>query len=350
VGYIDRQGEVRIQPAFRGADDFADGRALVVTELRLGYLDEQGNLLITVSSDKGRVDSASDFSDGLAAFSVNGKVGYLDRQGNVLVQPKYDDARPFSEGLAAVNEGSTTEFHPGARMPLPRGGKWGFIDRTGRQVIPLRFEWADQEGFSGGLAVVKLDHQFAYIDRAGKVVVRTEQVEPKRGVWWAHRFSEELALIETSLSEKDDRCGFIDKTGTWAIEPRFRRANAFSEGVAAVQVGPQWGYVDRAGRMVIKPQFEQASDFSEGAAAVRKGEFWSYINMQGQVVIAGQFNDARAFAGGLARVHEGGQFFRPPHGPSNWGRGIWFYINRKGEKVRRCQPDQAEGGPVRNRI
>ena len=109
--------------------------------------------------------------------------------------------------------------------------------------------------------------------------------------------------------------------------------------------------MDRSGRVVIQPQFEEAQKFSEGLAAVRKGEHWRYIDKQGKAVItgagagAGRFNDAEGFTNGLARVHEGGRFERTNDGPSYWSGGAWFYIDRKGEKVRRCRNDDVQFAP-----
>ena len=50
---------------------------------------------------------------------------------------KYDCVCDFEEGLAAVC----------------LNGKWGFIDKTGKEVIPLKYDFA--YGFFGGLAQVE---------------------------------------------------------------------------------------------------------------------------------------------------------------------------------------------------
>lgn len=52
------------------------------------------------------------------------------------ISPKYEDARSFSEGLAAVKQ----------------GGKWGYIDTDGKTVISFQYDMAQR--FSEGLAVV----------------------------------------------------------------------------------------------------------------------------------------------------------------------------------------------------
>jgi hypothetical protein len=334
-GYINRSGEVVVAPRFRQALDFDEGLARVQTEKTLDYIDAQGKTVFTIPEKLRPLNWTRPFSDGLAAFAVKRKCGYFDRQGKVVVDPKYDDVKEFSEGLAAVNEGAKSER---SMVPLLLGGKWGFIDKTGRLIVPLQFDRVDPKGFSDGKALVQSNGKWSFIDKAGKVVI-----EPKRGNWWpdAHGFSEGLALMRGTVpGGTKSRLGFIDKTGKFAIEPRFEEAEDFSEGLAVVVAAEKHGYVDRTGRIVIEPQFTKARNFSEGFAAVRSGEHWSYVDKQGKVVIAGRFNDAKDFKGGLARVHEGGSFAIATDGLSYWLGGEWFYINQKGEKARRyCKDD-----------
>jgi len=74
--------------------------------------------------------------------------------------------------------------------------------------------------------------------------------------------------------------GYIDRAGKFAINPQFRSASRFSDGLAAVQTeqsGP-WGYIDKTGAVVINPQFDATNPFSEGLAAARIGDKWGYIS------------------------------------------------------------------------
>jgi hypothetical protein len=83
---------------------------------------------------------------------ANGKWGFIDKTGKEVIPLKYDDARSFSEGLASVN----------------LNGKWGYIDKTGKEVIPFKYD--DAWPFSKGRAEVKLDGEWFYIDKTGKCV------------------------------------------------------------------------------------------------------------------------------------------------------------------------------------
>ena len=86
-------------------------------------------------------------------FNVDGKYGFkLKSSGEIVIPPKYDLAGSFSEGLAAVK----------------LNGKYGFIDKTGKEVIPLKYDGA--YSFRKGLAKVKLNGKWIKIDKNGNRV------------------------------------------------------------------------------------------------------------------------------------------------------------------------------------
>ncbi|NDJ21645.1 WG repeat-containing protein [Nostoc sp. B(2019)] len=145
---------------------------------------------------------------------------------NFAIQPQFDYASPFSEEMARVKIGN----------------KWGYINKTGKLVIPAKFDGYPVDG-----------------------------------------------AIYFSLS-------FMDKH-----HRSFRYSGNFSQGLAPVQVGNKWGYIDKRGRMVIPPKFACADDFSEGLAAV--GNQGMYINQKGQAVFTHQFGcNSSKFFQGLALI------------------------------------------------
>jgi hypothetical protein len=70
----------------------------------------------------------------------------------VAIEPAFDFVMKFTKGICPVME----------------KGKWGYIDREGKFVIPPRFDEAKE--FDGGLARVKLGTKIGYIDRMGRYV------------------------------------------------------------------------------------------------------------------------------------------------------------------------------------
>ncbi|MDI6853876.1 MAG: WG repeat-containing protein [Deltaproteobacteria bacterium] len=59
-----------------------------------------------------------------------------------------------------------------ALFPIQQHGEWGFIDRTGKVVIPPQFRYA--RAFHEGRAAVQVGDRFDFIDETGKVVIQAQ--------------------------------------------------------------------------------------------------------------------------------------------------------------------------------
>lgn len=77
-------------------------------------------------------------SNGLVAFQQESGCGYLDFQGNVVLPATFWFCNDFGEKGAMV----MTKANGSERA------KGGFIDRTGKWLIPPRYDWVDRAGYS----------------------------------------------------------------------------------------------------------------------------------------------------------------------------------------------------------
>ena len=168
----------------------------------------------------------------------NGKYGFIDNSGNVVIPCKYDYAEGFSEGLALVR----------------LDGKYGFIDKSGNEVVPCKYD--DVHSFSEGLASVSLDGKYGFIDKSGNVVIPCKYDN-------ASIFSEGLAPVEL-----DGKYGFIDKSGNVVVPFKYDWAGSFSEGRAHVYLDGKYGFIDKSGNVVVPCKYDDAGSFSEGRAHV----------------------------------------------------------------------------------
>jgi hypothetical protein len=318
-GLMDREGRVVIAPAFDDERDFFHRLAAVyIPEGRWGFIDEKGKLAISA-----RFDEVLDFLEELAPVRIGRKWGYIDTSGRMVVEPRFQSAGEFHEGLARVHLWSkvvcssrefTSDDAPSWAFHLfendksdlascfPLGGKFGYIDKTGKVIIAPQFFAA--KDFADGLAAVRVEEtagsKYGYIDRTGRMVItpRFNQAGP---------FSEGLAAVETSArvvgtEVVDIAWGFIDKAGVLKISDRYNYASDFSEGLArvAVELGVRVGFIDHDGKMVIPPRFEQAWDFSDGLAVACSDEC-VYIDRSGSAVLT-HFHAWWPFCDGLAVV------------------------------------------------
>jgi len=99
-----------------------------------------------------------DVSEGMIEFCTrNYRHGYLNEWGDIVVEPIYESAFRFQEGLAEVK----------------KNGKYGFIDREGRVVVPFKYSGV-YYGFKDSYAIVGEENErdsiyvFIFLDKAGR--------------------------------------------------------------------------------------------------------------------------------------------------------------------------------------
>jgi hypothetical protein len=302
-GYIDRTGKLVIPTEHRWACDFSDGLAQVMvvkksegeTELLCGYIDQSGKTAIEPKFGFNRMlgSEESPFTNGSACVALDKKWGLIDKKGGFIIEPCSDIQFFFCEDLACIKkdsrygyidrEGKTVleprfdaaEGFSDGRACVKKGDKWGFIDRSGKTVVDFTLDEASS--FSEGLAAVVRNGKAAYIDLTGNTAFEIES-DKRLG------FSEGLAWV--CVNEK---WGCIDRKGEFVFEPRFTNLYAphFKEGLARVRVEMEYGFIDKAGKMVIEPQFSSAEDFCSGLSFTTKGSFpttYAYIDKEGDVI------------------------------------------------------------------
>ncbi len=111
-------------------------------------------------------------------------------------------------------------------------------------------------------------------------------------------------LMPSFFQTENLKYGFIDKSGSYVVSPRFDDAGDFHEGLALVRKGNRWGYLTTDGSVAIPFQFHRARDFSYGLAAVRKGKLWTFIDRNGELITQSQFVKVDDFGGSFAVVHD----------------------------------------------
>lgn len=162
-GYKNTQGETVIQPQFQEASAFLPAGVALVLDTRWHYIDRNGTSRFTAFL----FDNGPDyFVEGRSRIVQNEKVGFMDEQGRIVIDPKYDFAAPFVEGMAAFCKGCREE--PTGEHRRMQGGKWGFIDLNGIEVIPAIYE--SVQPFEKGVAIVSDGTKMLKVDRKGHIV------------------------------------------------------------------------------------------------------------------------------------------------------------------------------------
>ena len=242
-GYIDTKGKEVIKCQFLAVWPFSEGLARVVMENKkygkyvYAYINKTGNIVIEGGPSWDEYSEKYNFSEGLAFDNIN---GCINKQGVKVFRCKRkykigrrdkDFPHQFSCGLACVALGED-EYTV----------KYGFIDRTGEEVIPLKFDFA--RDYSENLSWVRKGNKMGCINKQG---------------------DETIPFVYDEISD------FLIK------EEKYK----FKEGLACVKMNDKWGYVDYTGKVVIPFEFDDAWGFSEGFAWVKKNGRWGVVDKFG---------------------------------------------------------------------
>ena len=175
-GVIDSGGNYKIEPSFNDIKLYGSNMALVMNEKE----DKYAAYFVDMDGKK-LSDEKYDINVGAEMHAVDGCIpvknlqcfcGYINLDMSPLTELKYTENFNFSNGMAVV---------------VNQDGLYGYIDSTGKEVIPCQFESAGDFG-ENDLASVKLN----------------------------------------------GKCGLIKKDGSFYIEPNYDRIESFSSGYSVV--------------------------------------------------------------------------------------------------------------------
>ncbi len=276
-GIIDKTGKIIVPLKYRTVTNFSDGIAYAYDGEKSYYYDTTGKLL--------GFSGSSGFSEGLAPAIRDGRRVYIDTDNNVAFEAHdYDRRQDFQEGLARVR----------------KDGKWGFIDKTGKLVVPCVYD--DAEDFQNGMAAVKRDGKWGFVNTSGTEAVPC-QYETTAGN--LNEFSEGVATLK-----RDNKWYIVDESGKESAALPYSYVGSFNHGLACVSGSGGYGYINKAGALAIPCQYGLAHDFQEGVAAVKKeiGGSYGFIDTTGKeltgfdyMIIGGRSN-AHGFQEGLLRA------------------------------------------------
>ena len=248
-GFIDTNGNVVIEPQFEDISEFSEGLAAVKLNNNWGYIDKSGKIVI-----KCRFENAMDFKEGLAPVKAFGRWGFIDKTGKIVIKVQYYGAKCFSEGLAAVIQENRGYGYIDKHDKLVIGYQYshggpfmaglaevglkennGIINKKGR--IVAKFDRI--ESFSEGLAVVQKGTKFGYINKDGNIVIPLKYEK-------AYGFKNGLALVYISKGEQKERD--VKYLGDMIVV-YYSDPILWSDGL--------WGYIDKNGNMIYSSQCEK---------------------------------------------------------------------------------------------
>ncbi len=380
-GYIDCHGKLVIEPKFEQATKFSENYAAVEEKGKWGFINHSGHWTI-----KPQFAWVAPFRQGRACARKEdaSMAGYLGTKDSWAIKPQFVFADDFSEGLASVwfgTEGYTLKDEDWQWSGL----RDAYIDVTGKKILQIGKPIGTASPFSEGVAEVSnnvnlagapaihfinkqghsvsqrpthegvavggdgrlIDDNGSLTDEAGPCLINKNGKRLSENHKWIGEAREGMVLFLDDI-----KYGFLNTSGSVAIQAKFDCAWSFSNGLACVVTNGKLGYIGLDGNFVIKPQFafhtedkaaaiqscpfpdrakaknvkqvfwaegiyngfdcnnrlpieilpEQSYQFDGGLAPVLVGKRWGFINKKGRIVIKPTFRKVGAFSEGLAAV------------------------------------------------
>jgi len=304
-GYINLDGNVTIGPSFERAFHFIGNFALVCIgdktkddNLRWGIIDRLGSYVVLPTYEHGTVKDGNIYL---------GRGEASERGFYISAEFKFD---PVSRQLMDRGLRNAIGDFRGESKLLPaqywhnnwpwnaRNEKWGYVDRVGKWAIPADFQgqgtmFANDRAFvpiqlkpqpiyilidTSGKKVGKLS--FSLFDESwsedGTIVVKAID---NGQTWWTHiglngeplhgerlsragPFYQGAALAAVGPSG-EPKCGLIDKSGKFILDPEFDDCHLLFNNSIAVKQGVNWGIIDFSKRWLLQPHFSSLVPYNE---------------------------------------------------------------------------------------
>lgn len=188
------------------------------------------------------------------------KYEYISFMGEKITNSSWDLGYVFAEDMILAE----------------KDGLLGFVNRKGEEVLPFRY--SDNEYafpvFSRGLAAVQLHENgvWQYINIKGETVISDEHLyngDGERIHWENTKPFGEFDIAPVQFNDTG-YWRYINKKGEITFDGRWRNAEPFSCGMAAVTDYNTHndGYINEKGQYVIEPIFLWAYSFENGSAMI----------------------------------------------------------------------------------
>ena len=226
---------------------------------------------------------------------------YLMGDGNVYGLEQYSAVDVFNEGLALVK----------------RNGKFGYINDAMEEVIPCIYDKADS--FMHGIAIVEYGKKTGALNTKGELVIPLDYL-----------ILADLSILGPVLlmAIKERRWGVINKKNQVVVPFEFDEVMAMG-GMVTVTKQSKKGLYDHIGRLIVPVVYDDIQHplMGDNSINVSKNGKWGVLNKFGKEICEPRYDkiDSFGFACGRLAVCRNNK---------------WGFINRNGREVIECIYDE----------
>jgi hypothetical protein len=227
---------------------------------KLGYFDSEGNKVISC-----QFEEADPFSGGVARVRLNGKYGLINEKGKAVgagikyvVMDYYastgayivceggSEAKPKDK--IASRQGISPQVFGGSTNYPIKGGNWGVIDREGKVLVKADYDEIS-DPINGMIYVVK-GKNTGFLDAKYNVKLMPKSYN------YMGCFVDDIAWINVGGKLVNGvviggKFGLINRDGKVVISPKYEVLSAFSNSIVGYKYVNKKGFVDDDGNVVV---------------------------------------------------------------------------------------------------
>jgi hypothetical protein len=391
-GVLDEQGKEVVPPQYEKMEQFEGILAGVSKDRKQGVINNKGKVVVPV-----QFDSATPLRDAFNKLTNFVKVhnyypltpeqqknarqsyqqlfGLYDAEGKLVAPVKYSSIRAIGNGIVRlsvdnkhtyINETGETlladapyqaeKMQDGLAVVLDEAKKYGYMDQTGKLVIPLQYEFAGD--FKQGLALVKKDGKAGLIDKQQNVVLPFEYESvvayPESGVIVAAKgaamgaltlkgkpllafeyqqvqynpASNLFVLVQqkaTNSASNSISYALMDRQQQLTFVQDVLLKEPVTDGLLKANKGNKVGFIDGKGKEVIPMDYDDAHAPVIGLIVVKKGQLYGVVDLNNKQVLPMCYN--------YLQVISPESFLVKITVPNVHGVGAYGIINSKGQEI-----------------
>ncbi|HEY6188648.1 MAG TPA: WG repeat-containing protein [Pyrinomonadaceae bacterium] len=271
---------------------------------KFGFSDVNRRLVLDA-----KYEDAQPFRDGRALVKLNGKYGFIDKAGKEVIPLRYDDVSLLDDRPFLLKDRNPLRA---TLLKVKLNDRWGLIDATGKEIVPIKYDSVDL--FRDGLFMVSTNKKLGFVDATGTEVIpiKYDDMHEMEGLrLYVRANADDDMLINVKLN---DKWGYIDKNGREVIPPRYDVTEPFVGGIAVVGLNKKFGFIDKTGAEIIPLKYDaaqtgkgvfmlqDANADGERLLNVMLNGKWGYIDRAGREVVPFKYDVADSFIEGLAGV------------------------------------------------
>lgn len=281
-GYINAKGETLINTKYTSIEAYTEDKFIKAEKWgKWGYIDHKGNEKLPFLFEE-----VGNFDDNdLIWVKTAGRYGLANKKGETIARANYDSPIYFEE--ITDKQLAVVAFE----------GKYGIIDRTGKEVIAptyngIRYEdmgELDEEGFyeEGETASIQLFKNVAVVGHKGKYGIINNRTgkEISGFIYDKVDFPDENYLIV----KMNNQWGVVQMNTGKIVLPFKYDFLWMSDEFAIARLDEKWGVVNLQGEIIIPFEYENIDPLPKSGFFNVKKDKWGVVDKNGKEIIAPKY-------------------------------------------------------------